>query len=112
MNIDKYFERIERIDQLIRLKATGSPKEFARKLEISKTWLYEYLKYLKNKGVPIEFDKERNSFYYTEEVEFLFKFNKLKKEQLEKIIGGEKIFSEKVHSSLIVNCEYLHLSNN
>ena len=54
-----------------------------------------------NKFIPIEFDKERNSFYYTEEVEFIFKFNKLKKEQLGKIIGGEKIFSKKMYSSLI-----------
>ena len=112
MSIEKHIERIERIDQLIRLKATGSPKEFARKLEISKTWLYEYLKYLKSKGGPIAFDKERNSFYYTEEVEFIFKFNKLKKEQLEKIIGGEKIFSEKMYSSLIVNCEYIFSCHN
>ena len=58
MNIDKYFERIERIDRLIRLKATGSPKEFAKKLGISESSLYEYLRYLKDKGGPIEFDKE------------------------------------------------------
>lgn len=36
MAIIDYIERIKRIDQFIRMQATGTPKEFAEKIGISK----------------------------------------------------------------------------
>jgi Predicted transcriptional regulator len=45
--------RLERIDQFIRLKATGSPRQFASTLGISVSMLYNYLDLLKNLGGPI-----------------------------------------------------------
>ena len=98
MKIDKYLERIERIDQLIRLKATGSPTEFAKKLGISESSIYEYLKYLKDKGVPIEFDKEINTYCYSNQTKSIFKYIFLDKEQMEEIKGGENIFFKIIHS--------------
>jgi len=89
MNIDKYLERIERIDQLIRLKATGSPKEFARKLGISKSTLYEYLKNIKNIGADITYDKNNNSFRYLENGKLKkLCFEKFEEKEMEKITGG------------------------
>ncbi|WP_271784988.1 hypothetical protein [Aquimarina algiphila] len=41
--IFKHITIIERIDQLIRLQATGSPEDFASKLGISKTKLYRII---------------------------------------------------------------------
>jgi len=112
MNIDKYFERIERIDQLIRLKATGSPKEFAKKLGISKSSLYEYLNYLKDKGGPIEFDKEVNTYYYTHRIKFTLKYSDIDKKQMEEIKGGKNIFINKLSSPVFLDCEYLILHDN
>ena len=112
MKIDKYIERIERIDQLIRLKATGSPTEFADKLGISESSIYEYLKYLKDKGGPIEFDKEVNSYYYTHQTKFTFKYCDINKEQMEEIKGGENIFKNKSLTPVLLECKYLHLSDN
>jgi len=97
MNIDKYLERIERIDQLIRHKATGSPKQFAKKLDISESSLYEYLKYLKDKGVSIEFDKEVNTYYYSHQTKSILKYIFLDKEQMEEIKGGKNIFFKIIH---------------
>jgi hypothetical protein len=37
MAINTYFEKISRIDRLIRLKATGSPAVLAQRLEISES---------------------------------------------------------------------------
>ncbi len=62
----KLLERIRRIDELIASKATGTPKQFARKLQISKSTLYEILKVLKDLGAPIVYDTERSTYVYKE----------------------------------------------
>ena len=64
MALTTYFERIARIDQLIRLKATGSPRALAERLEISESGIYRYIGYMRNLGAPIVFCKSRNSYIY------------------------------------------------
>jgi predicted DNA-binding transcriptional regulator YafY len=82
MKIDKLQRKLERIDQLIRLKATGTPREFAKKLNISKSTVYEYLKDLKEIGADVIYDKNRNSFIYKEEGKLnLMFFEKLSNEK-------------------------------
>ncbi len=48
MSLQKYINRIEQLDQLIRLEFTGSPEECAKKLKISKRSLYCLIDELKN----------------------------------------------------------------
>ena len=43
MALNDLFEKIKRIDQLIRMEATGNPDQFAQKLGIAKSTLYSYL---------------------------------------------------------------------
>ena len=70
MAIETYFERISRIDRLIRLKATGSPSNLAQKLEISESGLYRYIGYMRLLGAPIIFCKSRNSYVYEDNGKF------------------------------------------
>jgi len=49
----KYINRLKAIDQLIKLKATGSPKELADKLGISERQIYKYISDLKELGAKI-----------------------------------------------------------
>lgn len=56
--------KMEQIDQLIRLKATGSAREFANKLLISESSLYRFLDDLKKLGAEIKFDHSINSYRY------------------------------------------------
>jgi len=52
---------------MIRLKSTGSPRELARKLNISPSTLYEYLLILKQIfRAPIFYCRERRSYVYRE----------------------------------------------
>lgn len=67
-------ERIERVDQFIRLKATGSPKDLAARLGISESAWYELLSTMIALGAPIYYNKERNSYCYKEEVKFVCGF--------------------------------------
>jgi len=75
MAISTYFDRISRIDQLIRLQATGTPQDLARKLGICKSNLYLYLEFMRSMGAPIIYNQYRNSFVYEQKGSFKIGFN-------------------------------------
>lgn len=58
---------VERVDQLIRLKCTGTPDELARKLGLTRSTVYEIIECMKNMDVDIKYCKNRKSFYYETE---------------------------------------------
>lgn len=64
------------MDHLIRTKATGTSYELADKLGISRRCVFDHINILKDLGAPISFCRKRNSFYYTEDGGFQFKFLK------------------------------------
>jgi len=66
----KYLNHIERIDQLIKLQATGSPKLLAKTLEISESHLYKLLNLMKILGAPIKYNKYKRTYYYNNKVTF------------------------------------------
>ncbi|WP_103071661.1 hypothetical protein [Aquimarina sediminis] len=72
--IIRQIEIIERMDQLIRLQATGSPAKFASRLGISKTKLYRIIDTMKKLNAPIKYDIAIQSFVYAEDVGFKFGF--------------------------------------
>ena len=55
MSLLKYVERLKRIDDLIRRKATGTPEEFASRLGVGKTILMEELRELKQLGADVHY---------------------------------------------------------
>jgi predicted DNA-binding transcriptional regulator YafY len=70
--MEKYITRLLKTDQLIRRKATGSPKELAEKLDISESTVYRIIRILKeNMRLSVEFNKECNSYIYARENERL-----------------------------------------
>ncbi len=82
----KQIRLIERVDQLIRLQATGTPEELISKLGISKTKLYRTINTMKTLNAPIEYDITLQSFVYVEPVGFTFGF--YTKSQKVKILNG------------------------
>ncbi|MCG8309773.1 MAG: helix-turn-helix domain-containing protein [Cytophagales bacterium] len=64
MSIIKYLDRIKKMDDLIRRKATGTPDEFAERLDLSRSALMKYLKLLKEIKAPLEYDQYRRTYYY------------------------------------------------
>jgi len=63
---------IKRIHTSVRRKATGSPNEFAHRLTVSKATVHRYINELKNLGAPIDYCKDRKSYYYKEPFELKF----------------------------------------
>jgi hypothetical protein len=67
MSFIKYYERLKRIDDLIRRRATGTPKELADKIGVSERWIYECLKEIKLLGGALKYcDKSKTYFYENE----------------------------------------------
>jgi biotin operon repressor len=85
MNIFSDLFLLQRIDQLIRTRATGSPKSLAALLDISECSVYRLIERLKNMGLPIAYDKKSRTYYYVEPVKWNVEF----------IVGNEKVLSIK-----------------
>jgi predicted DNA-binding transcriptional regulator YafY len=68
------FQRLTRIDHLIRIKGTGTPSELADKIGISERSTYEYIRLMKEFGAPVNYSRQRKSYYYREEGRFLISF--------------------------------------
>lgn len=67
MSLIKYIERISRIDSLIHLKSTGTPEEFAQKLGIKRSTLFQSLQEMRELGVDIKYSFYSQTYYYADE---------------------------------------------
>ncbi len=85
MKLLDMLERIERVDQLIRLKATGRPKELACRLNISERAVYNLIDTMKIMGAPIYYSSERRSYCYSKKARFIYGFEPGEEER---IFGG------------------------
>jgi len=83
---------IERIDGLIRRKATGTPKELAYRLGVSERGLFKTLKLMKEMGAPINYNISRQSYMYEYEVDFSIGFCQANSDQLKVVAGNSNIF--------------------
>ncbi len=70
----KQLELIHRIDNLIRIQATGSAETLAEKLGISKTKIYRIINVMKQLGAPVEYNFRVQSFVYKSSVGFTVGF--------------------------------------
>ena len=86
----KYLERLERMDRLIRMENTGTPREFADKLGISESHLYFCLKELKEYGLPIAYNGMKFTYYYREDVKLRVNVSiqKMAEDEVIHIVGG------------------------
>lgn len=67
MSLLKYINRLKRMDDLIRRRATGKADDFAHKMDISRSQLLQDLKELREMGAPIEFDSFRQTYFYAKD---------------------------------------------
>ena len=93
MPVMKYINKILRINTLVKLRATGSPRELAGKLGISERRLYEYIRNMKELGAPIAFSYYHNSYIYYRDGELVITFTKDRIEMMEsqEISGGGRV---------------------
>lgn len=68
--LTKQIALLERVDQLIRLKATGRPKQLAERLEVSEATIFRIIETMKEMNAPVCYDLSRQSYIYTEIAKF------------------------------------------
>ena len=89
MNFLEQIERLNKANTLIRSEKTGTPFEFAQKINCSRSQLYIIIDYLKSHNAPIKYCKRRESFYYTNTFQFsVFVQLEIQDEQEYKKISG------------------------
>ena len=91
MNLFNDLFLLQRIDHLVRTRATGTPKALASLLDISECSVYRLMERLRDIGLPIAYDKQAHTYYYKEAVKWNVEFV-VGDEKLFNIQGGEKSF--------------------
>lgn len=77
---------LEQVDQLIRMKATGSARQLASRLKVSKSTVYEIIELMKLMGAEIDYCSKRCSYYYLTEKVLAIGFV-----EPDKVRGGRQI---------------------
>jgi len=93
MSFINTIQDLERLDQLIRLKSTGSPDDLANKMGVSKRTVFNLISRLKELGCPVYFNCSINSYCYQNHGKLSFRFNSMDNEGLKRITGGYSNFS-------------------
>jgi len=70
--------KIERINQFIIRKNTGTPKVFARRMGVSERTLYSMLSFMKKElQAPIRYSQARQTYYYVSEGELYLRWKQI-----------------------------------
>lgn len=80
-------ELLDRMDGLIRRKATGTADDLAQKLGVSRRSVFDMLTTMKAMDAQISFCNNRKSYYYEESCELMIGFV-----TKDKIKGGKNIY--------------------
>jgi predicted DNA-binding transcriptional regulator YafY len=64
---DKYLDRLLYMNDLISRRATGTPSQFAKKLNISQRTLYRWIANMRDRNISITYDEERQSYCYSDD---------------------------------------------
>src|SRR5260221_7087738 len=110
MSLLKYIDRLKRMDDLIRRKATGTPEEFAERLGLGKTILMEELRELKELGAAVCYNRNIQSYCY--ENDFELKIGCLSSLEQNKVRGGQNFFMDFPLSSVLPNHRLLYWHRN
>ncbi|GAB1417046.1 hypothetical protein MASR2M117_24520 [Paludibacter sp.] len=111
MKFIKELNRFERLHNLILRGKTGTPKELADKLGISRALLFILIDKMKDLGLTPKYSKKLQSYYYEKEIKITltFKNEEVSDEQvLRNIYGGSYNIS---HKSIFLDGSDLILSD-
>jgi len=83
--------KLDRLDNLIRLKATGCPDDLAKRMEMSRASLFELIAYLRDKlDAPIKYNEFNISYEYRYPTKFHLGFerDRFNETSMEIVSGG------------------------
>lgn len=96
MSFIKLIDRINTIHKLIYNESTGTPTQLAERIGISRASLYNLIEDLKSHDAPIEYSRNRATFYYAKEYHLSLNYSISvidNEQELKKVVGGSNIFT-------------------
>jgi predicted DNA-binding transcriptional regulator YafY len=75
MNHIETMKRLYHIHQLIQQEETGALEKFAKRMHLSKRQLYYILKELKDSGADIKYNRNKCTYFYANNFEFVMKIS-------------------------------------
>ena len=92
MNIISKVAQFQKLNKLIDQEKTGTPTEFAKKLNVSKTKLYELIDEIRSFGKDIKYSRKEKTFYYEDssKLDIIFSLKLIEGEEIKNIYGGSK----------------------
>ena len=70
MTFHERYQLMQRMHGFIRRRGTGPPTIFAKRLLISRATLFRHLEDLASFGATIAYDRDRETYYYTNDFDF------------------------------------------
>ena len=89
MTFMEQIQALERLHELIKRKATGTPEQLSERFGVSLGTIHNLIKTLRSKDLPILYCRERQTYYYEYEVDIIV-FQIKTKEDLRKIVDSAK----------------------
>ena len=95
MNFIRQIERLQLLNKLLEQERTGTPEELAQRLGIKRRTLYDMIESIKSLGADVVYDRKLQTFYYRnhQKIKVNFSMEILKRDEVEKIVGGYEKFS-------------------
>ena len=63
MKFYEYREQLERIENLAKKNATGTPKELANRINVSERTIFRLIQNMKDFGIEIEYCRKKNTYF-------------------------------------------------
>jgi predicted transcriptional regulator len=98
MKVFDFLDKMSVFNQLVEQERTGTPSEFAKRLGISRSTLYEIIDELRSRGVEVCYSRTNLTFYYKNPVSLEVRLavrciDEMDASEAKKISGGCNIFS-------------------
>ncbi len=90
MKLVEHFERIKKMNGLIRSGNTGTPSEFAAIIGISQSHLFRYIHELELYGMDIRYSRSMKTYFYGNDNELIINYSLklITERRAREIIGG------------------------
>ncbi|MBA3706555.1 MAG: HTH domain-containing protein [Bacteroidetes bacterium] len=62
MKFDEYLEKLNKLQKLVNISNTGSPKDLAKKLDVSERTARRMVQKLRHHKLPVVFNRKINSY--------------------------------------------------
>lgn len=90
MKLLEQIDRINRLHEMIKHRRTGTPRELARRLNLSTSMIYKLMDELKLREVPIVYSRQLGTYYYSKsfQMKITIDFKMLPEEEIYRCVGG------------------------